>query len=38
MKESKLPYKRYEIDLKNKPDWYAPRVNPASKASLLYTL
>jgi len=31
LKESKLPYKRYEIDLKNKPEWYAPKVNPASK-------
>lgn len=31
LKESKLPYKRYEIDLRNKPEWYAPQVNPASK-------
>ncbi|KAF9556784.1 hypothetical protein CPC08DRAFT_641089 [Agrocybe pediades] len=31
LKESKLPYKRYEIDLTNKPEWYAPTVNPASK-------
>ncbi|KAI0646660.1 thioredoxin-like protein [Trametes meyenii] len=29
--EAKVPYTRYEIDLQNKPDWYAPRVNPASK-------
>ncbi|CAA7257398.1 unnamed protein product [Cyclocybe aegerita] len=31
LKESKLPYKRFEIDLQNKPEWYAPKVNPASK-------
>jgi len=31
LKESKLPYTRYEIDLSNKPEWYAPKVNPASK-------
>jgi len=31
LKESKLPYKRFEVDLKNKPEWYAPKVNPASK-------
>ncbi|KAH9477358.1 Glutathione S-transferase U5 [Psilocybe cubensis] len=31
LKESKLPYKRYEIDLSNKPEWYAPKINPASK-------
>ncbi|KAF9057002.1 hypothetical protein BJ165DRAFT_1334392 [Panaeolus papilionaceus] len=31
LKESKLPHKRYEIDLSNKPEWYAPKVNPASK-------
>ncbi|KIY62573.1 hypothetical protein CYLTODRAFT_426808 [Cylindrobasidium torrendii FP15055 ss-10] len=24
-------FKRYEIDLSNKPEWYAPKVNPASK-------
>ncbi|KAF9027234.1 glutathione S-transferase [Hymenopellis radicata] len=24
-------FTRYEIDLGNKPDWYAPKVNPASK-------
>ncbi|KAI0674660.1 thioredoxin-like protein [Trametes maxima] len=29
--EAKVPYTRYEIDLQNKPVWYAPRVNPASK-------
>ncbi|KAH9477357.1 putative glutathione S-transferase DHAR1, cytosolic [Psilocybe cubensis] len=31
LSESKLPYKRFEIDLQNKPEWYAPKVNPASK-------
>ncbi|PPQ92195.1 hypothetical protein CVT25_008969 [Psilocybe cyanescens] len=31
LKESKLPYTRYEIDLSNKPEWYAPKVNKASK-------
>jgi hypothetical protein len=25
------PFKRYEIDLGNKPEWYAPKVNRASK-------
>ncbi|RXW14521.1 hypothetical protein EST38_g11334 [Candolleomyces aberdarensis] len=31
LKESGLSYKRFEIDLQNKPEWYAPKVNPASK-------
>ncbi|KAF8638715.1 hypothetical protein AX16_010438 [Volvariella volvacea WC 439] len=31
LKESKLPYTRFEVDLQNKPEWYAPKVNPASK-------
>ncbi|KAH9474703.1 Pyrimidodiazepine synthase [Psilocybe cubensis] len=31
LKESKLPYTRYEIDLANKPEWYAPKINKASK-------
>jgi len=31
LKEAALPYERYEIDLKNKPEWYAPKINPASK-------
>jgi glutathione S-transferase len=35
LKESGLDYKRFEIDLQNKPEWYAPKVNPASKVSLL---
>ncbi|KAG0695568.1 glutathione S-transferase C-terminal-like protein [Suillus ampliporus] len=26
-----VPFKRCEIDLANKPEWYAPKVNPASK-------
>ncbi|KAJ7258383.1 glutathione S-transferase [Mycena haematopus] len=29
--ESKVGYTRFEIDLANKPEWYAPQVNPASK-------
>ncbi|KAI0824916.1 thioredoxin-like protein [Trametes gibbosa] len=29
--EAKAPFTRYEIDLSNKPEWYAPKVNPASK-------
>jgi len=31
LEEAKADYTRFEIDLKNKPDWYAPKVNPASK-------
>jgi len=31
LSEAKAPFTRYEIDLKNKPEWYAPKVNPASK-------
>jgi len=26
-----VDFERYEIDLKNKPEWYQPKVNPASK-------
>ncbi|KAM5541844.1 hypothetical protein V8D89_004573 [Ganoderma adspersum] len=29
--EAKAPFTRYEIDLQNKPEWYAPKVNSASK-------
>ncbi|KAJ7106229.1 glutathione S-transferase [Mycena epipterygia] len=29
--EAKVGYNRFEIDLSNKPEWYAPKVNPASK-------
>ncbi|KAI0089004.1 glutathione S-transferase C-terminal-like protein [Irpex rosettiformis] len=29
--EAKAKFTRYEIDLQNKPEWYAPKVNPASK-------
>ncbi|TBU28315.1 glutathione S-transferase C-terminal-like protein [Dichomitus squalens] len=29
--EAKADFVRYEIDLQNKPEWYAPKVNPASK-------
>lgn len=29
--EAHAKFTRYEIDLFNKPEWYAPQVNPASK-------
>ncbi|KAL0579599.1 hypothetical protein V5O48_002371 [Marasmius crinis-equi] len=29
--EAKVEYTRYEIDLQNKPVWFQPKVNPASK-------
>ncbi|KIJ63082.1 hypothetical protein HYDPIDRAFT_113635 [Hydnomerulius pinastri MD-312] len=29
--EAKADFKAYQIDLANKPEWYAPKVNPASK-------
>ncbi|KAG9311884.1 glutathione S-transferase C-terminal-like protein [Chiua virens] len=29
--EAKAKFKVYNIDLQNKPEWYAPKVNPASK-------
>ena len=29
--EAKAKFTRYEIDLKNKPDWYAPKVNPVGE-------
>ncbi|KAJ7794539.1 hypothetical protein B0H14DRAFT_3888693 [Mycena olivaceomarginata] len=29
--EAKVGFNRFEIDLSNKPEWYAPQVNPASK-------
>lgn len=32
------PFKRYEIDLGNKPEWYAPKVNPASKVCVTLLL
>lgn len=31
LEEAKAQYTAYQIDLKNKPEWYAPKVNPASK-------
>ncbi|KAJ7107336.1 glutathione S-transferase [Mycena epipterygia] len=31
LEEAKVSYNRFEIDLNNKPEWYAPKVNPASK-------
>ncbi|KAK7059898.1 serine carboxypeptidase [Favolaschia claudopus] len=33
LEEAKAGYSRCEIDLANKPEWYAPQVNPASKLS-----
>ncbi|KAH8978323.1 glutathione S-transferase [Lactarius hatsudake] len=33
--EAKADVTRYPIDLANKPEWYAPRVNPASKVPAL---
>lgn len=29
--EAKVEYTRFEIDLRNKPDWYVPKVNPVGK-------
>lgn len=31
LEEAKADYTKYQIDLQNKPEWYAPKVNPASK-------
>ncbi|CCL98044.1 uncharacterized protein FIBRA_00038 [Fibroporia radiculosa] len=31
LEEAKATYTKYPIDLQNKPSWYAPKVNPASK-------
>ncbi|KAL6302571.1 glutathione S-transferase C-terminal-like protein [Sparassis latifolia] len=31
LEEAKADYTKFEIDLSNKPEWYAPLVNPASK-------
>jgi len=31
LRETQLKHTRYEIDLSNKPEWYAPKINPASK-------
>lgn len=33
--EAKADYKRFDVDLQNKPEWYAPKVNPASKVRRL---
>ncbi|KIY63085.1 hypothetical protein CYLTODRAFT_382775 [Cylindrobasidium torrendii FP15055 ss-10] len=35
LKEVGVDFKRYEIDLNNKPDWYAPKINRASKVPAL---
>ncbi|KAF9261344.1 glutathione S-transferase [Marasmius fiardii PR-910] len=34
LSEAKAEYTRYEIDLQNKPVWFTPQVNPASKACI----
>ena len=34
--ELDVNYTKYEIDLQNKPEWYAPKVNPASKVSVSF--
>ncbi|EPQ53756.1 glutathione S-transferase [Gloeophyllum trabeum ATCC 11539] len=31
LEEVGAPYEPYQIDLQNKPEWYAPQINPASK-------
>jgi len=31
LEEAKADYTKFQIDLQNKPEWYAPQVNPASK-------
>ncbi|KAJ9110032.1 hypothetical protein QFC20_003106 [Naganishia adeliensis] len=36
MKASGADYKIVEIDLKNKPEWYQPKINPASKVPALW--
>ena len=41
LEEVGAKYTKYQIDLQNKPEWYAPKVNPASKVrkyiTFLYT-
>ena len=34
--EAKADYTRFEIDLRNKPDWYVPKVNPVGKVRLAH--
>lgn len=31
--EAKAEFTRYEIDLRNKPEWYLPKVNPVGKVN-----
>jgi len=31
LEEAEIPHKKFLVDLKNKPEWYAPKVNPVSK-------
>jgi len=35
LEEAGIQYTRYEIDLQQKPEWFAPKVNPASKVPAL---
>jgi len=35
LREAQASYTPFQIDLKDKPEWYAPRVNPASKVPAL---
>ncbi|KAF5380179.1 hypothetical protein D9615_006210 [Tricholomella constricta] len=35
LEESGIAYNTFEVDLTNKPEWYAPQVNPASKVPAL---
>lgn len=36
-KNSKLPYKRFKIDQRKKPEWYVPKVNLSSKVRVVVT-
>lgn len=35
LEEAAIPHKKFYIDLKNKPEWYAPGVNPLSKVPVI---
>jgi glutathione S-transferase len=36
LRESKLEHTRFEVDLQNKPEWYAPKINLASKVRIVH--
>ena len=38
LEEVGAKYTKYQIDLQNKPEWYAPKVNPASKVRIYLRL